>query len=167
MSEPYPSDVPAEVLEKAYPEAKVPYGVNPKDVQGMKKPPLHLVPSIALMHEAMAMLDGASKYDPYNWRDKSVMATVYVAACKRHLDLWLERQECATDSDVHHLGHARACLGIILDAQETGCLTDDRPERGAADVLESMYDRFRPTILRLVEKWRERKKKEAAEHTNT
>ena len=33
----------------------------------------------------------------------------------------------APDSKAHHLGHARACLGILLDAMANGCLEDDRP----------------------------------------
>ncbi len=41
--------------------------------------------------------------------------------------LGLEGQEKADDSGCHHLGHARACLGILLDAQATGNLIDDRP----------------------------------------
>ena len=43
-----------------------------------------------------------------------------------HLNAWAEGEEAAPDSGVHHLGHARACLGILLDAQETGNLIDDR-----------------------------------------
>jgi hypothetical protein len=33
---------------------------------------------------------------------------------------------------VHHLGHAIACLAILLDAQEAGMLVDDRPILGAS-----------------------------------
>lgn len=73
------------------------------------------------------MMNGTSKYGPYNWRDKAVKASIYVDACKRHIDAWFEGEETATDSKVHHLGHAIACLAIILDAQEIGNLVDDRP----------------------------------------
>jgi len=41
---------------------------NPKDRIGIKKPPIHLVPPVAIIHEAMAFKDGADKYGPYNWR---------------------------------------------------------------------------------------------------
>ena len=104
---------------------------NPKSAFGMKKPPLHLIPPVALAHEAMAMANGAEKYGAYNWRENSVASTVYVRAAMSHLLAWLDGEECAPDSDVHHLAHARACLGIILDAQEGGNLIDDRPLPGA------------------------------------
>lgn len=102
-------------------------GSNPKDILGTKKVDSTKVPAIAIAWESLAMMDGAGKYDPYNWRANKVIATIYVAACKRHLDSWLEGQEEAEDSGCHHLGHARACLGILLDAQTTGNLIDDRP----------------------------------------
>src|SRR5271166_1097189 len=99
---------------------------NPKDLLGQKKVPMGQVPPVAIAHEACAMLDGSLKYGYRNWREKQVRATVYIDACKRHLDAWLEGQEVAEDSGVHHLGHARACLGILLDAQESDKLFDDR-----------------------------------------
>jgi hypothetical protein len=40
---------------------------------------------------------------------------------------------------VHHLGHARACLGIIIDAESIGALVDDRPHRGAAGDMIKRY----------------------------
>lgn len=72
------------------------------------------------------MLDGEIKYGHRNWRDKKVVARIYIDAATRHLQAWAEGEEIAPDSGVHHLGHARACLGILLDAQETGNLIDDR-----------------------------------------
>lgn len=110
-------------------------GQNPKDLLGVKKVPMHLVPPTATIHEAMALRDGASKYGPYNWRDNCVIASIYIDACKRHIDAWIDGEEVAEDSGVHHLGHARACLAIILDALENGTLDDDRPAKGAASAL--------------------------------
>ena len=55
-------------------------------------------------------------------------ASVYIDACKRHIDLYFDcSQQCASDSGVHNLGHAMACLAIIIDAEHNGTLTDDRP----------------------------------------
>jgi len=61
-------------------------GTNPKDLIGTKKPPLGLVPTAGIIHEAMAMKDGAKKYGPYNWREngKAVRYTVYHNAALRH-----------------------------------------------------------------------------------
>jgi hypothetical protein len=101
---------------------------NPKDVIGVKKVPLHLIPGTAAAHQAMAHKNGAVKYGPYNWREEGVSASVYVAACMRHLMAWYDGEELARDSGVHHLGHAIACLNIILDSQEVGNLVDDRPK---------------------------------------
>lgn len=77
------------------------------------------------------MMDGARKYGPFNWRGNAVVASIYIDALIRHAMSWFEGEECADDSGVHHLGHAIACLGILLDAQETGNLIDDRPGKDA------------------------------------
>ena len=108
---------------------------NPKDLIGIKKPQLWLVPPSALIHEAMAMKNGADKYGAYNWREKKVRVVIYIDAALRHLQQYLDGEDLATDSGVHHLGHARACCGIILDALETGNLIDDRPTKGKAPQL--------------------------------
>lgn len=73
-------------------------------------------------------MDGARKYNSFNWRANKVQADIYVDAAFRHLSSWFEREEIAPDSGVHHLGHAMACLAILLDAQETGNLVDNRPK---------------------------------------
>jgi hypothetical protein len=100
---------------------------NPKAALGLAKVPLHLVSPFGLAHEADAMGNGAEKYGAWNFRNVPISAQVYIAACKRHLDLWAMGQEKAEDSGVHHLGHAKACLGLILDSQSMGNLVDDRP----------------------------------------
>ena len=110
---------------------------NPKDRIGIHKPPIHLIPASALIHESMAFLDGAIKYGPYNWRGEAVSASIYIGACMRHLLAWQDREELSRDARRHHLGHARACLGILLDAQSLGQLVDDRPKEGkAAHLIE-------------------------------
>jgi hypothetical protein len=102
---------------------------NPKDVLAASEQRvlLHLIPSPALAHTAQALMDGARKYGPYNWREEGVSAVTYISATMRHLRDWLDGEELAEDSKVHHLGHAMACLAIILDGIEVGNLVDDRP----------------------------------------
>lgn len=102
-------------------------GQNPKDLIGITKVSITKLPPIATVYGAMAMMDGAVKYGPYNWRQNKVIASIYVDAAYRHLMAWFEGQENASDSSVHHLGHVIACAGILLDAQATGNLVDDRP----------------------------------------
>lgn len=115
---------------------------NPKDRIGVTKPPLHLIPASALIHESMAMKNGAAKYGPFNWRGESVAASVYVSAAMRHISSWYDGENDAKDSNVNHLAHARACLGIILDAESVGKLVDDRPPKGAAaELLEKFTEK--------------------------
>lgn len=114
-------------------------GTNPKDLLGMQKVALHLVPPASRIYQALAMMDGAKKYGPYNWRKKKVRLSIYLDALDRHISAYLDGEEVAADSGVPHLAHAIACLGIIIDAKETGCLVDDRPEPGVAAKLLSKY----------------------------
>lgn len=101
---------------------------NPKSVQGAKKHSLKYSPTAALIHMNGAFADGAAKYGPANWREKGVAASVYIDAALRHMSLYFDGgEQVASDSKVHHLGHAMACLAIILDAEAAGTLTDDRP----------------------------------------
>ena len=112
---------------------------NPKDLIGVKKPRLSLVSPAGIIYEALAMGNGADRYGAFNWRDKKVQAMIYVEACMRHLLAWQDGEEIAVDSGVPHLGHAKACLGIIIDALETDCLIDNRPKKGAAAKVLERY----------------------------
>lgn len=114
-------------------------GENPKDRVGQTKPPLHLIPPAAEVLEAVVMGLGARKYGAFNWRSAKVRATVYIAAAKRHLAQWLDGESSDAESGVSHLAHARACLGILLDAQATGNMVDDRPPPGVATALISQH----------------------------
>lgn len=119
-------------------------GINPKDLLGLKKTRLSLVPPSSTIYQALAMEDGAKKYGPYNWRENAVIASIYVDAAKRHIDAWFDGEEFAPDSGKPHLGHALACLGIIVDALETGNLKDDRPLPGAAAKLLARFEKKTP-----------------------
>ena len=117
---------------------------NPKDRVGQSKIDLSLMPAAGSIHGAHAFMDGANKYGAYNWRDRAVRARVYISAAQRHLADFLDGEDVASDSGVHHLGHAIACCAIILDALETGNLIDDRPTAGAA---AKILDRLNAQIL--------------------
>lgn len=113
---------------------------NPKDLLGIKKVSVSKLPFAGILHGAMAMQYGASKYGPFNWRGNSVVASIYIDATLRHLAAWFDSKErCAPDSGVHHLGHVLANMAILLDAEATGNLIDDRPEGGkSTEVLETL-----------------------------
>jgi hypothetical protein len=135
---PVPIDITEEVLERVAP---TPAGINPKDLIGATKVDLSVVPPSASLHLATAMMDGAKKYGPFNWRENPVLARVYVAAAMRHMLQFLDGEDYDPISHVHHLGHAMACSAIVLDAMETGNLSDDRPLPGKAG---DMIRRFAP-----------------------
>lgn len=110
---------------------------NPKTGAGFFKPQLFLVPPSTLLYLSQAFADGAKKYGPYNWREKKISSSVYISALQRHIESWVDGEEYARDSTVHHLAHAMACLALILDSQSIGMLNDDRPPKGAfADLVE-------------------------------
>jgi hypothetical protein len=130
-------------------------GSNPKDILGVKKPSLTKIPAVAQLWEGLAMMDGGGKYGPYNWRDNKVVASIYIDACKRHLDAWFEGQQKAEDSGCHHLGHARACLGILLDAEATGNLIDDRPvKEGTTEAYQKVMEEVVAAIPAMQERHR-------------
>lgn len=100
---------------------------NPKDKIGSTKIPLAIVSEIAVAEEALALVEGGCKYGDYNYRGTAVRASIYMHAARRHLACWFNGEERDPVTGVHHLGSARACLGILLDAQAIDKLVDDRP----------------------------------------
>ncbi len=103
---------------------------NPKDIIGQTKPAISCVPPVALFHIGQAMADGKEKYGLMNWREHPVKASVYYDAALRHLMSWWDGEQRASDSNVHHLAHAAACMCILLDAESGGNLVDDKPLKG-------------------------------------
>lgn len=114
---------------------------NPKTAIGVTKAPLHLVPPALLHFTAQAFADGAKKYGPYNWRDKTVSSSVYYGAALRHLSAWWDGEDLSQDAQVHHLGHVAACIAILLDGMTVGKLNDDRPTKGASAALQEEYNK--------------------------
>lgn len=114
---------------------------NPKDLVGSHKVALSLWPAIATFHGSLALMDGARKYGRANYRVSKVRASIYVDAALRHIACYNEGEEIAEDSGVSHLGHALACLAILLDAKVCGTLVDDRPYPGGfLDDLADLND---------------------------
>lgn len=103
---------------------------NPKDSIGCNKLPLHLWPTTATALGCLGMLNGALKYGRANFRERGVRASIYIDACKRHLDAWFEGEELDPDDGVPHLAAALSCIAIVVDAGAVGKLTDDRNVNG-------------------------------------
>jgi hypothetical protein len=113
---------------------------NPKATVGSLKCPLHLVPPALAIGAAEALINGADKYGAYNFRESQIAANVYTAAILRHLYAYMDGEDNAEDSGVHHLKHIAATIGIMLDAMAVGTFDDNRPAKGGAVRLLREYN---------------------------
>lgn len=120
--------------------------LNPKDAIGDAKLPLFLWPETATATGCIAMLNGMLKYGRSNFRAVGIRSSIYVAACKRHINAWFEGEECDKDDGVPHLAAALACLAIIVDAKAAGKLLDDRMVEGG---YRKLCDELTPHVARL------------------
>lgn len=118
--------------------------INPKDLVGLAKVRLWVVPPASIIYEALAMqygayeavkADGTKGYGPFNWRENPVRFSVYYDAIQRHATRFLDGENVDPDSKVHHLAHLKASAGILIDALEIGNLVDDRPRPGSAATI--------------------------------
>ena len=78
------------------------------------KPDLTLIPRIALEQEAFAMMFGARKYGRDNYK-LGMSKKRLLAAAMRHIVAYTDGETNDQESGVDHLGHARACLGMIME----------------------------------------------------
>lgn len=122
---------------------------NPKDLIGTNKLPLHLWPTTASAMGCIGLLEGMLKYGRTNWREAGVRVSIYVDACKRHLDAYFEGEDVAPDSGVPHLANALACLAILVDAKAAGKLVDDRAFNGGG--YRKLIDDLTPHVQHLRE----------------
>lgn len=123
---------PRGVAKSTYPDD------NPKTIYGINKPSISAIPPVAILILGQAMEVGRAKYGLFNWRDADVSVSTYYNAAQRHLMAYLDGQNRDPETNVHHLGHAMACLAIILDANVQDTLKDDRGTKGrAADWIKN------------------------------
>jgi hypothetical protein len=113
---------------------------NPKDMAATARLPLYLVPDTLKAYAALAFAEGAAKYGAYNWRRAGVLSSVYISAVERHISAWKNGEEADPKTGVHHLACAIASLGIILDADLCGKLTDDRPPPAPVAQLQRAFE---------------------------
>ncbi len=118
---------------------------NPKDQAATTRIDLSSFPTSAVAYGALAYVEGGLKYGEFNWRVAGVLASVYIAAGKRHLDKWWNGEEEDLKTLVPHLANAIACIAILIDAIESGKLVDDRPPKQSS----SLYDRFEAKVAHL------------------
>lgn len=134
---------------------------NPKDQAASTRLDLSLVPQCAIVEEALAMLEGDLKYGGYNYREAGVQVSVYIAAALRHIFKYYNGEDRDQKTTVHHLGNARACLGIILDGIHQGNINDDRPPRqdvgGLLDAAEGTVKHLQEIFPRRTPRYRAKK----------
>jgi hypothetical protein len=100
---------------------------NPKDALGIKKVPLHCIPTAPLLEVGLAMMEGGRKYGTHNYRAIGVRMSTYYDAVWRHLTAWWEGEDIDPDSGLHHLIKAAACCFVVRDSMIMGNCEDDRP----------------------------------------
>ena len=118
--------------KEIYPPEGIGAGLNPKQLYGDLKSPLHLVPGSATAYISMGLKEGAHKYGAFNWRATKVETMTYVGAALRHLAAFTDGQDTDVDSGYPHLAHAMASLAILVDALEGDFAVDNRPPPGPA-----------------------------------
>lgn len=119
--------------------------LDPKKTQSVQKPQLQLIPPALNGPLAAALLNGSTRYGPWNWRESKVELMTYIGAMRRHLDALLDGEDIAQDSGVHHLGHVAASCAIVLDAAAHGTLVDNRPPTPEKKPRGSTVENFTPT----------------------
>lgn len=131
--------------------------INPKDAIGSLKLPLELWPAEATAMGCLGMLEGAEKYGRNNMvAGDGVIASIYVAAVKRHIDAWFAGEEIAPDTGTPHLSNALACLAIIVKCQAHGKLIDDR-DFGPSSHYRALVDRLTPHVATLKAMFKDKK----------
>jgi len=106
--------------------------MNPKGIEGLKKPQLQIIPTEFSVQVANALMFGASKYGPWNWRGSKVEIMTYLGAMKRHIDAVIDGEDIDPESGFHHLGHVAANCAIVIDAQKCSMMIDNRPPEPAS-----------------------------------
>lgn len=121
---------------------------NPKDIIATTKVDLSLFPHTAVAHGSLALMEGHLKYGGYNWRVGGILVSVYVAALRRHIAKFENGEWEDEKSGVSHLANALACIAILIDGFEVGCIKDDRPP--AHPDIAKMYDDLETKVKHLI-----------------
>lgn len=106
-------------------------GINPKEIAGSKKPSTwSVMPRWVTLAVGRVMSVGAAKYGAFNYRESNISASVYQDAMERHLQLWFDGEDDDPETGVSHLASVIASCSLLMDAQMTGKLHDDRQKTG-------------------------------------
>lgn len=89
------------------------------------KPPIGLIPYSALIEEAHVLAFGVDKYGTHNWR-KGMQWQRLIDAALRHVHAFNNGEDLDPETGLHHLAHARCCLGFLIEYTTTCPGLDDR-----------------------------------------
>lgn len=101
------------------------------------KPPIGLVPGIAIEEIAKVLAFGAEKYDEYNWAKGMKWSRLYHAAL-RHIYAWINKDDLDKETGLSHLAHAACCIVFLLVYEKLHLGKDDRYH------LKKKYETFDP-----------------------
>ena len=117
--------------------------VNPKETAGaIKAPSWSVMPRWVILLVGRVMAIGAAKYGAFNYRDSSISASTYQDAMERHAQLWFDGEDDDPETGVSHLASIIASCSLLLDAQASGKLDDNRQKTGRAREVLDALDRM-------------------------
>ncbi len=122
---------------------------NPKDALGIKKVPMHVVPTKPILEVALAMMEGGRKYGSHNYREMGVRSSTYYDAIMRHTMSWWEGEDIDPDSGIHHLIKAMASILVVRDAMHMDLCEDDRPINYPDGINMAHFNFLAGEILRM------------------
>lgn len=89
------------------------------------KPPMSLIPYMAIREIAKVLAFGAKKYEPWNWA-KGMDWSRLISAAERHLGAFKDGIDADEETGLMHLAHLGACVVFLICYQLCGLGRDDR-----------------------------------------
>jgi len=89
------------------------------------KPPLTMIPRVAMEAEARVFSFGAKKYSKHNFT-KGFDYSRLLDAAMRHITAYAWGEDADIESGESHLAHARCCLAMLMQNIEDNVGLDDR-----------------------------------------
>ena len=120
---------------------------NPKKEAGSLKAPMFGLSPQAVAQANAAAQVGHIKYGMYNYRDVPVCSSTYIAAIRRHLDLYEDGFDYEKDTGRYELAFIMAGAACLMDAHITGNVEDDRNKtftmRGVQNTCAALVNTFK------------------------
>lgn len=89
------------------------------------KPPISLIPRIAMEQEAHVLAFGRKKYEAHNWA-KGMKWSRLIDALLRHAFAYADGEDLDPETGISHMAHVRCEAGFLLDYEKNHRELDDR-----------------------------------------